>query len=115
MSEAKRFKRACIDEVMMDAAAKDDETELRMRELDARQQSEGMRMGTDIRKHQAMIDAQQRAEGLRIGADVAKTHVQMNHENLGRRVDVAKHKASLAAAANKQSNSPNRGASKTEE
>ena len=101
--------------VMMDAAAKDDETELRMRELDARQQSEGMRMGADIRKHQATIDAQQRAEGLRIGADVAKTHVQMNHENLGRRVDLAKHKASLAAAANKQSNPPNRGASKTEE
>jgi hypothetical protein len=101
---------------MLDAAAKDDQTELRMREIAARQETDGMRMGTEIRKHQAQIDAQQRAEGLRVGVDIAKSKAQLNHENLGRRVDLAKHRATLAAnAANKQSNSPNEGASREEE
>ena len=66
---------------MLDAAAKDDQTELRMRELAAHQQKDGMMIGAEIRKHQAQINAQQQSEGLRIGVDIAKHKADLAHKN----------------------------------
>jgi hypothetical protein len=66
---------------VMDAAAKADELKLKEAALDAKQQADGMRIGVDIKKHQAQQAAQQEAEGVRMGVDIAKHKAQMQRGN----------------------------------
>ena len=100
---------------MLDAAAKDDQTELRVRELEARQRTDGLRIGADLSKHEAQISASQRAEGLRIGADVAKHKAQVQQADQDRIVDIAKHDTKLANEMVRHRNPPNKGAAKKED
>jgi hypothetical protein len=67
---------------VMDAAAKEDELELRRMQEQNRVEIEGAKIGVDIRKHHLAEQNKSEAEGVRIGVDIAKHREQMRVQSI---------------------------------
>ncbi len=69
---------------VMDAAAKEDELELRRLQEQNRVEIEGAKIGVDIKKHHLAEQNKSEAEGVRIGVDIAKHREQMKVQSIQR-------------------------------
>jgi hypothetical protein len=69
---------------VMDAAAKEDELELRRLQEQNRVEIEGAKIGVDINKHHLAEQNKSEAEGVRIGVDIAKHREQMKVQSIQR-------------------------------